>query len=125
MLLVRNDIGLKSFDACKIIIQFTPCALRRQTSPLKNQLGTVFKMHGIIMVPFATPDKPVLFKNINDQLWYPVFIGNQGIFIAAYTVPLPIIRISSIDIDRHAVAMHAMPVGAGDVSPGKGAAYIC
>ena len=76
------------------------------------------------MIPFAAPYKSVFFKYVHNGLWDPVFVDESGVFTGAFASPLPVIGVRSINIDGHAKAVHAMPVGAGNVAPGKGATNI-
>src|SRR6185312_4856697 len=82
----------------------------------------VFKMHSIIMVPFAAPYKTMPFKYIHNYLRYPVFVFNRGIFVCAFAGPFPVVGISGVYINGHSKTMHAVPVRTANVSPGKGTA---
>jgi hypothetical protein len=47
-------------------------------------------MHGIEVIPFATPDEAMLFEDVHDALRYCIAIGEDFVFIGAIANPLPI-----------------------------------
>lgn len=69
------------------------------------------------MVPFATPYKAVLLKNINNALGYAVFVFNIITLIGTMAGPLPIVGVIGIDIYRHPKTVHAVPVSAFNIAP--------
>ena len=89
-----------------------------------DQLGAILKMHGIIMVPLAAPDKAILFKNINDNLRDTVLIFNYCVLCGAFAGPLPVVRIGGVDVYRHAETVHTVAVGAVNFTPIKCAANV-
>ena len=76
------------------------------------------------MVPFAAPNKPVLFKYIHNLLRDAVCVSNGNILGFAFTVPLPVIGVRGVDIHRHAETVHTVPVGTCNITPGKSTADI-
>lgn len=50
-------------------------------------------MHGVIMIPIATPDETVLLKNGDDFLGNPILITKRIQFTSILIGPKPIIRV--------------------------------
>jgi hypothetical protein len=64
-------------------------SLRWSYSP-PHQFRSEFKVHGIEVIPFATPDETMLFEDVNYALWYGIAVCEDYVFIRAITYPLPI-----------------------------------
>ena len=47
----------------------------------RDDLRAVFEMHGVVMVPLATPNEAVLLENIDNLPWNLVFIRKTAIDI--------------------------------------------
>ena len=76
------------------------------------------------MVPLASPDESVFFKHINNLFGDTVFVAQFGVFVGAFTIPLPVVGVFHVDVDGHAKAVHAQAVGALDDPPEEGASRV-
>ena len=90
---------------------------RSDQSSVFQQLGSVFEVHCIKMIPPAAPNKSVLFKYFNDFRRYPVAIGNFCAFIRDSV--MPVVRTGDIDIHRGPKRMNAQAIGSGNEAPVK------
>jgi len=80
---------------------------RRRANPLSlvefcvllgKQLGTVFEMHRIIMVPFSSPNEAVPFKDFYDAVGDSISVRN-GWNRTPATGPAPIVRVRRVNVD--------------------------
>ena len=76
------------------------------------------------MVPLAAPDETVFFKHINNLLGDTVFVAQFGVFIGAFTIPLPVVGVFHVDVDGHAKAVHTQAIGAFDDPPKEGSTGV-
>jgi hypothetical protein len=93
---------------------FSPHRLSQTTptrNPSRQEFGTIFEMHGVTVIPLATPNEAVLLENL-DHLPRDA-VPMRGL-AAHRPTPAPIIRPLGIDIDGDAVGMRALSRGAGD-----------
>ena len=77
-------------------------------------------MHGVEVVPSPAPDEAMLLKDANNLERYAIFITNLVKFSLAGIGPLPIVRVCDIDVDGHAIAVGAEPVGTTPLPPVEG-----
>ena len=82
-------------------------------------------MHGIVMMPFASPDKAVGLKNTDNAGQYVVGqqrrrVGTFGVGPATVPTPVPAQIIGQPEIDCCRQGMHTLPRSAGNVAPVKG-----
>jgi len=64
-----------------------PVALARFSIRNGKQFGAILEMHRIIVIPFAAPNEPVIFKYFDDFFRHAIAISN----VAGLRVPEPII----------------------------------
>jgi hypothetical protein len=43
---------------------------------LVQEFRPILEVHGIVVVPFATPNKAVTLEDLDDAVWDPVLVGN-------------------------------------------------
>ena len=82
-------------------------------------------MHGVKMGPFASPNKAMFLKNINDPLRNFVLVFRLRILIGTATSPLPVIGIARIQINGNSEGMIAQSFCAVNVSPIESPTNIC
>lgn len=73
--------------------------------PIEQQFGSIFKMHGVIMIPATAPDEALFLEKGNEGHRNPVPIANDT--ACASLMPVPIVGIADIDIDRRTESVHA------------------
>ena len=76
-----------------------------------DHLRPVFEVHRIEMVPFPSPNEPMLLKDVNDLEWNAVDPGELPLLFLS---PYPVVAVSIIDIDGSTIAMDRSPVGFRD-----------
>lgn len=94
-----TPLSLKSFIFFSFVISFFGLSISfiiiySDVAPMEllppHQFRSIFKMHGIEVIPFATPDEAMLFEDVHDALRYCIAIGEDFVFIGAIANPLPI-----------------------------------
>lgn len=75
-----------------------------------ENFGTVFKVHGIVVIPFSAPDESVLFEDFHD------FFGDE-ILVTISFIPLPVVGLFDIKINGNAEGMGAEAFRSGDGTP--------
>jgi hypothetical protein len=88
-----------------------------------QKLWTILKVHRVVVIPFATPDKSVTLEDLHDSVWNPISVGNDLIAIPS-AVPTPVIGVVRININRDAEGMRAELIGSGDRPPVESAASL-
>src|SRR6266540_471133 len=91
-------------------------ALNRKLVGAKDDLRPVFEMHGVVVVPLATPDEAVLLENLDDLPGNLVSVGKAAISVGLR--PLPIMRMRGGNIDRDPQPVRAFAVRARDIAHG-------
>ena len=69
------------------------------------------------MVPFASPHKTVLFKDIHDLVRHAVFVWNLR--LAFWRLPQPVIGSGDVEIDSRRIGVHAVLPGVFNRTAGK------
>ena len=65
-----------------------------------DHLGPIFEMHGVVVIPLATPDEAMLLENVDDLPGNLVLVGKAAIGVGLR--PCPIVRVRAGNIDRNA-----------------------
>src|SRR5260370_39823973 len=56
-----------------------------------DHLGTIFEMHGVVVIPLAAPDEAMLLENMDDLPGNLVLVGKAAIGVGLR--PCPIVRV--------------------------------
>src|SRR5262245_61577541 len=80
----------------------TPYAISK-TAPRspRQQLRAIFEVHGVVVIPGAAPDEAVLLEDAHDRDGNAVAPARR-----LARRPAPVVRVSRVDVDRHAIGMH-------------------
>ena len=89
------------------------------THKLQKQFRSVFKVHGVVVVPSSAPYEAVFFKYFDDFEGNLVFVFQFVGFTTLWIRPKPIIGISGVDVDGDTIAMRTLPIGPTNFSPVK------
>ena len=77
----------------------------------------ILEVHRIKAYPAPAPDEAVFFKNAHDLL-------GDLVAVAAVLAPAPVVALVGIYVDRDAVGVRTLALGALDHAPVKGARRI-
>jgi hypothetical protein len=66
--------------------------------PIKQQLGSIFEVHGVVVIPATAPNKTVFFEEGNDGHGNPVLVWKDA--AGAKFVPAPVVGLGDVDVDR-------------------------
>ena len=79
---------------------------------MRQQLGAVFKMHGVVVIPAPAPDEAVLFEHLDDL--HRDLVAPRARFASWGRRPTPIVRMFGRDVDGDAIAVRGAAVRSGD-----------
>src|SRR5262245_61379951 len=86
---------------------------------VQDDLRPVFEMHGVVVVPLATPDEAVLLENLDDLPGNLVSVEQAPIGVGLR--PAPIVRVRGCNIDGDPQTVRALAIRSRDQTAVVGA----
>jgi len=108
------------------------CNLLAHDRPERQELGAVFEVHAIEMIPVTAPDEAVLLEDLHDLDGTPALVNQRNLLLPnlllAHAVGqsiLPVATILRVDVDGDPERMDAQARGPRNASEATPSSWQC